>query len=92
MEYQPFLDMHLLVSNELLEAIPILFNAFLQLVLGIVLTIGGFKLLKNYLNKDTYLKQIIFTACSCRSRVRQGCRLDKQANDCGQVHSQRQYE
>ena len=53
MNYQPFLDMHLLVSDELLEAIPILFKASLGLLLGIFLALGSFKLLKNYLNKDT---------------------------------------
>lgn len=52
MNYQPFLDMHLLVSDELLEAIPILFKASLGLVLGIALTVISFKLLRIWLNSE----------------------------------------
>ena len=52
MEYQPFLNMNVLVSDALLASVP----AFLQLVLVCIGGIAGFKLLKAYLNKDIYLK------------------------------------
>lgn len=43
MNYQPFLDMHLLVSDELLQALPALIQVlvlmFLIIVLAVLLTI-----------------------------------------------------
>lgn len=43
MEYKPFLDMHLLVSDELLQALPALIQLhvliFLLVVLAVLLTI-----------------------------------------------------
>lgn len=52
MEYQPFLNMNVLVSDALLASAP----AFFQLVLVCIGAFAAFKLLKAYLNKDTYLK------------------------------------
>lgn len=48
MEYQPFLDMHLLISDELIEAIYILSKASLQLVLGIAALIFSWVWLRRY--------------------------------------------
>lgn len=48
MEYQPFLNMNLLVSDALLASVP----AFLQLVLVCVCAIVAFKLLRAWLNSD----------------------------------------
>ena len=52
MNYQPFLNMNVLVSDALLASVP----AFMQLVLVCVAAVASFKLIKAYLNKDTYLK------------------------------------
>lgn len=87
MNYQPFLDMHILVSDDLLEALPPIIQAIGLVVLTTILAVIVFLWFQK--NVQQYLS---ITACSCRSRVRQGYTLDKQANDCGQVHSWRQYE
>lgn len=48
MEYQPFLNMNVLVSDALLASVP----AFLQLVLVCVCAVVAFKLLRMWLNSE----------------------------------------
>lgn len=48
MNYQPFLNMNVLVSDALLASVP----AFMQLVLVLIAALASFKLLRMWLNSE----------------------------------------